>query len=109
MSLRRAFEYFLESAGLDFKSFGSADEFLAAVRPTTNDLLILDLNLPGMSGCDLLMKLHKDNIQIPVIVVSAFDDQHNRDLCKEYGAKAFLRKPVDGEALIDLIKYNIQL
>jgi FixJ family two-component response regulator len=109
MSIRRAYEFFLGSAGMDFISFGSAEEFLDEAKPVFNDLIILDLCMPGMSGCDLLKKLYQDNSSIPVIVVSAFDDQHNREICRKYGVREFLRKPVDGEALIDLIKYNIQL
>jgi CheY-like chemotaxis protein len=44
---------------------------------------------------------------MPVIVVTAFDEPHTREICTSYGVKAYLRKPVDGEALIDLIKYNL--
>jgi FixJ family two-component response regulator len=106
-SLRRAYEFFLESAGIDFKSFESASEFLTVIIPTLDDLLILDLNMPEMSGCELLEKLSQGKLQIPVIVVTAYDDQQSRDSCRKYGVKEFLRKPVDGEALIDLIKYNV--
>jgi len=70
-----------------------------------HDTIVLDLNLPGIGGCDLLKKLDQDGIHFPVIVVTAFDDPQSRETCKQYGVKAYLRKPVDGEALIDMIKY----
>ena len=53
-----------------------------------------------------LQKLNEDGLHIPAIVVTAFDDAHNREACRKYGVKAYMRKPVDGEALIDIIKYN---
>ena len=60
MSVRRSFEVFLESAGLEFKSFGSAESFLSGGMATNNDLLLLDINLPVMSGLDLLSKLSQE-------------------------------------------------
>lgn len=105
-SIIRGFELFLKSAGMEFRSFGSAEDFLSQCQPGLEDILVLDLNIPGMLGTDLLRKLDEDGIHIPAIVVTAFDDPQNRELCKKYGVKAYLRKPVDGEALIDIIKYN---
>jgi FixJ family two-component response regulator len=106
-SVRRAFELFLKAAGIKYRSFESADEFLSGTVPELTDLLVLDLTLPGMSGCDLLKKFHQDDLQIPVIVVTAYDEPVSRECCRQYGVKAYLRKPVDGEALIDLIKFNL--
>jgi FixJ family two-component response regulator len=102
-SVRRAFELFIKSAGMKFQSFESADDFIAERTPGLNDILVLDLNLPGMNGIDLLKKLDHDKIHVPVIVVTAFDDPQSRAYCKKYGVLAYMRKPVDGEALIDLL------
>jgi len=106
--VRRGFEIFLKSGGMDLVSFESAEDFLAAVKPGVKDMLILDLHLPGLNGCDLLKKMNQEGIHIPVIVVTAFEDIQSRECCRQYGVKAYLRKPVDGEALSDLIKYNIK-
>jgi YesN/AraC family two-component response regulator len=51
--------------------------------------------------------MSQDNVHISVIVVTAFDDFPSRECCRQYGVKAYLRKPVDGEALKDMIKYNL--
>jgi len=107
-SVRRGYELFLMSAKMECTSFEDAREFLDVCRPCKGDLLILDLNLPGMNGFDVLKRFEQDNIHIPVIVVTAFDDPSSRKKCKDYGVKVFLRKPVDGETLIDIIKYNLQ-
>jgi two-component system, LuxR family, response regulator FixJ len=106
-SVRRGFAMFLKSAGLDFISFENAEEFIAQYKPDSRDLLVLDMYLPGMSGCDLLKKFVTQNVHMPVIVITASDDPQNREYCREYGVKAYLRKPVDAEALLDLINFNI--
>jgi FixJ family two-component response regulator len=102
-STRSAFDLLLESFGLDFSSFGSAEEFLSTVSITMKDILVLDLNLPGMSGLDLLRKFSLEKIQIPVIIVTASDDAKSCESCNQYGVKAYLRKPVNGKVLIDLL------
>jgi FixJ family two-component response regulator len=106
-SVRRAFEIFLKSAGLPFTSYENATDFLSIFKTGKQDVIVLDLNLPGLNGCDLLKKMDQDGIHVPVIVVTAFDDQDSRECCIKYGVKAYLRKPVDGEALIDIIKFNL--
>jgi FixJ family two-component response regulator len=106
-SIRSAFDLFIESLGLEFMSFETAEAFLSNAIPTGSDLLILDLSLPGMSGLDLLKRFSLEKIQVPVIIVTAFDNAQSREACMMYGVKAFLRKPVDGAALFDLIKNNV--
>jgi FixJ family two-component response regulator len=108
-SIRSAFDLFIESLGLKFMSFETAEAFLSNVRPTGSDLLILDLSLPGMSGLDLLNRFSLEKIKVPVIIVTAFDDAQNREGCMHYGVKAYLRKPVDGAALFDLIKNSVAI
>jgi FixJ family two-component response regulator len=104
-SVRRGFELFLKSEEMEYKSLESAEVFLSQYNSDSADIIVLDLSLPGMSGCDLLKRLDSDGIYIPVIVVTAFDDPQSRECCRKFGVKAYLRKPVDGTALIDTIKY----
>lgn len=104
-SVRQGFGMFLKSAGLAVVSYENAEDFLSSVKPQVKDVLILDLHLPGMNGCDLLIELKEEDVHIPVIVVTAFDEPQSRETCKQYGVKAFLRKPVDSEALLDIINY----
>lgn len=106
-SVRRGFEMFLKSAEMDFLSFENAESFLSGVEVQPKDILILDLHLPGMSGCELLKKLNTDGISIPVIIVTAFDEPESLEVCKQYKVKAFLRKPIDSEALFDIITSNL--
>lgn len=109
VSVIRGVELFLKSAGLEFKSFQSAEVFLSSANPSTNDIIILDLNLPGIRGNDLLKIFHQKGLRIPVIVVTASDSAKSAAYCRKYGVKAYLRKPVDAEALLDLINYNLAM
>jgi FixJ family two-component response regulator len=106
-SVRRAFTLFLNSAHIDHQSFRSADDFLSVFKPGEKDLLVLDLNLPGMKGIELLKEIKNRNTQLTIVVVTANDEPKSREYCRQLGVKAYLRKPVDAEALLDIISYNI--
>jgi FixJ family two-component response regulator len=104
--VRRGFEILFKSAGVECLSFESAEDFLDKVNIKDNDLLILDMHMPGMNGCELLEHLSGRNTFLPVIIATAYDEPASRECSKKYGAIAYLRKPVDGEALLDLVKYS---
>jgi len=107
-NVRDGFMMLLKSAGYKCNCFESAEEFLKNYEAGAGDLMVLDMNLIGMSGCSLLEKLDKRGLHLPVIVITGFDEPKYRDSSREYGVLAFLRKPVDGEALLDIIKYNLE-
>jgi FixJ family two-component response regulator len=107
LHIRRAFELFLKSADMPYQSFKNADEFFSGTQLTEKDVVVLDLNLPGISGAEILLKIYQTVPKNNVIVVTANDEPLTREYCKEFGVKAFLRKPVDSEALIDIIRYSL--
>lgn len=106
-NISNAFMMLLKSAGFECKSFITAEKFLDSFHPGLNDLLILDMQLPGMNGCDLLKTLAERGLHLPVVVVTSFDKTKYRQCSRNYGAIAYLRKPVDGEALLDIIQYKL--
>ena len=63
--------------------------------------------MPGLSGVDLPERLASEGIRIPVIAISAHDDEETREHAKELGAASFFRKPVDDQALLDAIWWAI--
>jgi two-component system response regulator FixJ len=99
--------WLLKSAGYQCTLFISAEDFLKNYSASENDLLIIDMNLIGINGCTLLKKLEAKGIKLPVIIITAFDEPKYRECCREYGVLAYLSKPIDGRALIDIIKYNV--
>jgi FixJ family two-component response regulator len=104
-SIRRAITILADSADIDIKAYASAREFLDDKSIQEGEILILDIHMPGMNGFELLEELKSKGIKLNVIILTAFDDAANREQAQKYGVKAFFRKPVDSEALIDTIKY----
>jgi len=107
--IRRGFQMLLNSVGFENDSCASAEKFIEKNCFTNTDLIILDYHLPGMTGCDLLKYLKNSKLHVPVVMITAFDDRISRDCAKNYGVLAYLHKPVDGEALIDIIKYALPI
>lgn len=85
----------LEKAGfeIDVENFGESGEEAAYVEDY--DAILLDLNLPDKDGIDVLKFLRQENIQTPIIVVTARDDVKARALGLDYGADDYVIKPFD--------------
>ena len=105
--VREGYMILLKSAGFDSSSFENPGEFLKFYKQDDHDLLVMDFNMPNQNGCNLLEILHEKGLYLPVIVITSNDEKASRECAKKYGAIAYLRKPVDGAALIDLIKYKL--
>ena len=106
-SIREGYRILLKSAGFDCRCFETAEEFLQNLQTGETDLLLLDIHLNGINGFTILEYLKNKGLHLPVIIITAFDNQESRKLAKSYGVLAYLRKPIDSEALIDIIKYNL--
>ena len=63
--------------------------------------LLLDLQLPGMTGIELLQRFAELDDAPPVVMITGSDDQCLRDQCMVLGAKRYLRKPVDCDKLLE--------
>jgi two-component system response regulator FixJ len=100
----RGFQILLQSAGLESNVFDSVEEFIEKWSQDTNDILILDIHMPGLNGCDLLKYLKEMNLHIPVILITAYDEVESREEANIYGVMAYLNKPVNDEVLLDLLK-----
>jgi FixJ family two-component response regulator len=105
--IRRGLDLLFRSAGLDSHAYSSAETFIAEAHLGDYDVIVLDMQMPGMSGCDLLKYLSRHELFLPIIIITAYDEKASRECAKNYGAVAYLRKPVDSQALIDLIKYSV--
>jgi len=74
-------------------------EVLAALSDGLPDCLILDLQMPYMTGFELQLALHRKGIHIPTIIVTAHDEPGMREQCRSAGAMAYLPKPVHDSSL----------
>jgi FixJ family two-component response regulator len=102
-SVRDALWGFLRSVGFAVNVFPSAEEFLNSEQPGKADCLILDVRMPGMSGIELQRQLVSSHCKIPVIFITAYEDEGMRAQALFSGAGAFLIKPFGEEALLNAI------
>lgn len=89
--------YLLQSAGLDAPEASDGESGLAMARELVPDLVICDLQLPGMDGFAVLQALRSDpaTAGIPVVAVTAFSMVGDRDRVLAAGFNGYLAKPVD--------------
>ncbi len=64
------------------------------------DLLLLDLQMPQVSGFDVLEAFNSSHINVPVIVITAHDELGAAERARVLGASAYMKKPVDRDALL---------
>jgi FixJ family two-component response regulator len=98
--MSRMLQRVIIAAGLDVASFGSAEEFLDSEALNDSACLILDMNLPGMSGVDLQQHLHDSGREMPIIFISAQADETARGRALKAGAAGFFNKPFSIESLL---------
>ena len=99
---------YLEKDGLEVTKAGSAEEALEILKSLTPNLLLLDLNLPGMSGFDFLKKFRVENQTIPVIIVSARDADEDIIEGLGTGADEFVTKPFSPRVLVAKVNANLR-
>jgi FixJ family two-component response regulator len=101
--LLKGIERLLNAYGFGTKAFSSAEAFLAANARGGIDCALLDVHLGGMSGIVLRRKLAARGSRLPVIFMTAFDDEATRQQAQAAGCVAYLRKPFPGRLLIEAI------
>ncbi len=105
--VRQAFARLMRAYGLEPRPYGSAEEFLAEVCESPRACILLDVAMPSMTGPQVQAHLNERNIRLPVIAISARDDEETRAWTRSLGARMFLRKPVDDQALLDAINWVV--
>jgi FixJ family two-component response regulator len=96
----KALDRLLRSAGYDVETFTSAEAFLARHPHPGSGALILDVSMPVMSGPELQARLAAMDSDLEILFISAIDDARVRDAVLAAGARLWLTKPLDGEALL---------
>jgi FixJ family two-component response regulator len=107
-SVRKAVGSLIRLAGLTVQTFSSAQEFLAFSRPDVPSCLVLDVQLPGLSGLDLQQELAKTDVQIPIIFLTGHGDIPMTVRAMKAGALEFLTKPFDDQDLLEAIHEAIK-
>src|SRR5215813_1732799 len=107
-SMRKSLRNLMRSVGLNVQTFASAQEFLRIPRPDAPSCLVLDVQLPGLSGLDLQEELAKADVQIPIIFLTGHGDIPMTVRAMKAGALEFLTKPFDDEDLLEAIHEAIK-
>ena len=102
-SVRRGLKRLLQVHQCIVQTYASAEEFLARGDTTRVDCLLLDIDLGGMSGIELRRQLKSSGSALPIIFMTALDDEALRAEALEAGCIAFLRKPFPARQLMDAI------
>ena len=102
-AVRKGLSRLLRSAECEPLLYASGGEFLEAWPGIQPDCIVMDLQMPDVSGFEVQANLKRAGVQLPVIIITAHDEPEARATCTLLGAAAYLCKPLDGEALLDAI------
>jgi two-component system response regulator FixJ len=94
----------LTMEGYSVRTYESARRFLDTIKHHACGCIVTDMNMPGMSGLDLLAVMKEQNILIPTIVITAVCDVRLSVNAMRQGAFDFFEKPFDAEALLTSIR-----
>ena len=106
VSVRESLELLIEAAGWRTATFSSGQEFLDHPHLNTPSCLVLDVNLPGLSGLEL-QSLVADRTDMPIIFITGYGDVPIIVRAMRAGAVEFLAKPLVGEVLLAAIQEAI--
>jgi DNA-binding NtrC family response regulator len=105
--MRESLGFLLHSAGMTVRAFSSAQEFLTNPPLETLDCLLVDVQLPGLSGLELQQELARSGAQIPLIFMTGYGDIPTSVRAIKAGAIEFLTKPFSDEDLFSAIDQAI--
>jgi FixJ family two-component response regulator len=104
ISVRESLELLIRNAGWQPEIFSSAQAFLCRPRVLAPSCLILDVNLPDLSGLDLQKRLAADRLDMPIIFITGYGDVPMTVQAMKAGAVEFLTKPFADEVLLEAIR-----
>jgi two-component system response regulator DctR len=107
-SVQDSLSILLRSAGFNTECYSSGQEFLNDCTPGKKGCLLLDVQMPGMSGLELQQKLNESNIRIPTIVITAHGNVSTAVKAMKNGAFDFIEKPYREDEIIEKLEGALQ-
>jgi FixJ family two-component response regulator len=104
ISVRESLELLIAEAGWRAELFASAGEFLARPRPSGASCLILDVNLPDLSGLEVQKRIAAHHLATPIIFITGYGDIPMTVQAMKAGAVEFLTKPYTSEVLLSAVR-----
>ena len=102
--VREATVDLVQSLGYETTSFDSAEKFLDSGQMKNTSCLIIDQQLPGLSGTELQRLLRAEGYLMPIIFITAFPETKVRDVALGAGATAYFSKPFEQTAFVDSLE-----
>lgn len=103
LPVRKALLRLLNARRFNAAIYQSAQEFIDSLTEAVPACLIVDVQMPEMTGLELQHHLASAGVKIPTVVITAYDEPSIRDQCLAAGATAFLVKPLDEQRLISVV------
>jgi DNA-binding response OmpR family regulator len=99
--LRRSLSFFLESKGFDVDQFSDGKDALDAIEANNYDLILTDINMPGISGMEITNHVRKNmNLSTPIIIFTSSNVEQTELDSFDIGANEFIAKPVSPAVLL---------
>lgn len=106
-AVRTALRRLLRSEGMTVETFGGGAEFLRSLAAHQPDCALLDLQMPDLTGFDVLAQLAQTHCRVPVVAITGNDSPEAKSSALGAGAAAYLRKPIGARILLDTISAAI--
>ena len=90
-SVRKGLSRLMRSAGIESQAYESPERFLDEVHNEDHGCILMDITMPRMNGLELSARLKEKGITLPVIAISARDDDDTRQLARSLGVRLFLQ------------------
>ncbi len=103
VALLRTMQKVLQRAGHHVVACGSGNEALAVLRDQAFDVMVSDIQMPGITGLKLLRAVREHDLDLPVVLVTGNPDVKTATEAVEYGAYRYLTKPVPVNALMEVV------
>ena len=110
-SVCRALKRLVRSLGMNAETFASGQQFLDLIEAMPSfhpDCLVLDVQMPGLTGLEVQERLATNSNPLPVIFITAHDEAVPRERALAAGAVAFVRKPFQDELLIKTLRVALE-
>ena len=104
ISVRESLELLIKDEGWQPALFASANQFLARLSTVSPSCLILDVNLPDLSGLDIQQRISDEKFSTPIIFITGYGDIPTSVRAMKAGAAEFLTKPLDDEVILEAIR-----
>jgi FixJ family two-component response regulator len=106
--VRAALGRLLRLAGYQVAAFESGEQFLASLVLRPPACVLLDVNMPGLSGLQVQARLLADRVALPVVFITASDDPSVERLALEAGGLRVLHKPFGNDELLAAVRFALR-